>query len=141
MVKQWCLVFVLLVVDTTLGEECGNWEHLHSFREVKWERWSVKDSIFWFVLIKTIARQGESQIPLCKPSDGKLFFRPSTSYNKLFDIVAFRILSNIHDGTPLPKQPMAWRRLLFPPKSSTAAVWLDFKCASDWKDALNICCK
>ena len=141
MVKQWWLVFVLLAVDTTDGEECGIWEHLRSFREVKWERWSVKDSIFWFVLIKTIARQGESQIPLCKPSDGKLFFRPSTSYNKLFDIVAFRILSNIYDWTPLPKQPMAWRRLLFPPKSSTVAVWLDFKCASDWKDALNICCK
>ena len=48
-----------------------------------------------------IRRQGESKITLCNPSGGKLFLRPSSSYNKLLDRIAFRILSNIHDGTLL----------------------------------------
>ena len=30
------MVFVLLGVDTPLGNGCGIWEHSHSFREVKW---------------------------------------------------------------------------------------------------------
>ena len=33
--NQWWLVFVLLGVDATLGDEYEIWEHLHSFREVK----------------------------------------------------------------------------------------------------------
>ena len=32
---QWWLVFVLLEVDATLGDECEIWEHLHSYRDVK----------------------------------------------------------------------------------------------------------
>ena len=48
-------------------------------------------------------RQGESKIPLCNPSGGKLLLKPSSSYNKLLVRVAFRILSNIHDGALLGK--------------------------------------
>ena len=33
--SQWWFVFILLGVDATLGNECGIWEHLHSFRELK----------------------------------------------------------------------------------------------------------
>ena len=29
------MVFVLLGIEATLGNACGIWEHLHSFREVK----------------------------------------------------------------------------------------------------------
>ena len=32
---EWWLVFVLLGVDTTLGDGCGIWQHIHSFREVE----------------------------------------------------------------------------------------------------------
>ena len=106
MVKNWWLVFVLLAVNATLEEECGIWEHLHSFRELKWDRWSVKDPIFWFVLVKRIKRKGGSKISLCNPSDGKLFFRPSAIYDKLFDRVAFRILSNMNTSETLFFYPL-----------------------------------
>ena len=36
-------------------------------------------------------------------SDGKFVLRPFSSYNKLLDRVAFRILSNIHDEAFLRK--------------------------------------
>ena len=36
--RQKWLVYVLLEFDAAVGEGCGIWEHLHSFREVKWER-------------------------------------------------------------------------------------------------------
>ena len=74
------------------------------------------------MLIKRIKKQGESKIPLCNPSDGKLLLRPSASYNKLFGRIALRILSNIQDGALLQKQATALRRWLFPQKSSTADV-------------------
>ena len=34
--SQWWLVFVLLGVDATLGDGCGIWEQLHSFRKMKY---------------------------------------------------------------------------------------------------------
>ena len=34
-------------VDATLGDRCGIWEHLHSFKEVKWRR-GVSPFILWF---------------------------------------------------------------------------------------------
>ena len=45
--------------------------------------------------------QGESKIPLRNPSGGQLLLRPSASYNKLLDRVAFRILSSIHEDLHL----------------------------------------
>ena len=35
MVKPMVVGFFLLEVDSTFGDKCGIWEHLHSFREVK----------------------------------------------------------------------------------------------------------
>ena len=67
---------------------------------------SVQDFMFlilFLVLIKGIMRQGESKIPLHNPSGGKLFLRPSTSYNKLLGEVKFRTLLNIHNGAFLQK--------------------------------------
>ena len=32
---QWRVILALLGVDATLGDGCGIWEYLHSFREVK----------------------------------------------------------------------------------------------------------
>ena len=46
-------------------------------------------------------RQGEYKIPII--NGGKLLRRFSSSYRKLLDRVAFRILSNINDGAPLRK--------------------------------------
>ena len=54
--------------------------------------------------------QGEFKIPLCDSNDGELFLKPFASYNKILDGVAFRILSTIHDGAFLQKQPTALRR-------------------------------
>ena len=42
------------------------------------------------------------KIPLCNPS-GRMFLRTSLSYNNLLGRVAFKILSNIHDGALLQK--------------------------------------
>ena len=50
-----------------------------------------------------IRRQRESKITLCNASGGKFLLRPSSSYNKLLGRIAFRILSNIHDGAFLGK--------------------------------------
>ena len=41
--------------------------------------------ILSLVYVKRIRRQGESKISLCNPSAGRLRFRPSLSYNKLFN--------------------------------------------------------
>ena len=70
-----------------------------------WTQGQSKANFFGFCLvqIKINKRQVESKIPLCNPSDGKLLLRSSASYNKLLDRVAFRILSNIHDGALLQK--------------------------------------
>ena len=61
-----------------------------------------------------IRRLGESTIPLCNSNGGKLLLRPSSSYHKLLGRVASRILSNIlskiHDGVLLRKQPTASRQ-------------------------------
>ena len=65
---------------------------------------------------------GESKIPLCKPSGGKLLLRPSLSSNELLHRVAFRLLSNIHDGAPLGKKPLALTGWLFLQKGSTTDV-------------------
>ena len=69
---------------------------------------SVQDQCFTLlllclVLIKRIRRQGVSEIALCNPSGAKLPVRPSSTYNKLLGRIAFRILSNIHDGALLQK--------------------------------------
>ena len=61
------------------------------------------------VLLKEIRTRDEPKmqegykIPLRNPSGGKLLLRSSSSYNKLLGRVAFRILSNIHEGAPLQK--------------------------------------
>ena len=81
--------------------------------------------VLWLMWMKRIRRQGESKIPLCNLSDGKLL--RSVSYNNLLDRVAFKILSIIHDGA-----------FPFLEKSSTADVRLDSKCTSDWKSAVNV---
>ena len=47
------------------------------------------------------------------------------------DRVALRTLSNIHDGTPLRKQPTALTGWLFPQKRFTLDFWPDFKYGSD----------
>ena len=137
-------------VDDTLVDGCGNWEHLHSFREVKCLQGCSKtlwmgikilwlfisggmkflklvedsDSAYcfgynpgvrgehptiqllwatarplvtrvsliylrnrWVFLVTAVNQvnriQGESKIPLCNSSGGKLLLRPSSSYNKL----------------------------------------------------------
>ena len=55
-------------------------------------------SCFFCVWCKSREKEVEFKIPLCNPSGGELLIRPSSSYNKLLGRVAFRILSNIHDG-------------------------------------------
>ena len=70
-----------------------------------------------------------------------ILLRPSASYNKLLGRVAFRILSEFHDGDLLGKYPTALRRWLFSQKSSPVDVWLDSKCASDWKGGENVGCR
>ena len=50
---------------------------------------------------KELKRQGEYKIP--NTNGGKLLRRFSSSYRKLLETVAFRILSNINDGSPLQK--------------------------------------
>ena len=64
-----------------------------------------------FHLLVFCRRKGESKVPLCNPSDGKLFLKPA-SYNKLLDRVAFRILSNVS----FAKTPNDL-------KTSTASAW------------------
>ena len=76
------------------------------------------------VWIKIIKREGESKIPLCNPSGGKILLRASASYNKLLGRAAFRILPDFHDGVPLRKQPASLRHWLFPQKATTADVKL-----------------
>ena len=49
------------------------------------------------------------------------------------DRLTFRIPSNINDGAPLRKQPMALTHRLFPQKSSTADLEPDSKCGSPWR--------
>ena len=59
---------------------------------------SVEDFVLLFlcsVWITRIRRLGESKIPLCDPSGGRLFQRPPLSYNKLLRRATLRILSNI----------------------------------------------
>ena len=57
--KQWWVAFVVLGVDATLGDECGIWEHLHSFREVKWGRGvSQKLNVLVFVYFKSRELRG-----------------------------------------------------------------------------------
>ena len=79
-VSQWWVVLVLLGVYDALVDVCGLWEHLRSFRKVKW-RSGVSPRFHLLVLclvhIKQIRRQGESKIPLRNPSDMKLLLRPS----------------------------------------------------------------
>ena len=75
---------------------------------------------------------------MCNSSGCKLLLRLFLSYNnKVLSRVAFRILSNIlsniHNGALLHKQPTALKCWLFPQKSFTAQVRLDFKCASEWR--------
>ena len=50
-----------------------------------------------------IRRQGGSKIALWNPNGEKLFLISFSSYNKLLGRIAFRILSNIHDGALLEK--------------------------------------
>ena len=45
------------------------------------------------VEINRIRRQDESKIPLCNPSGGNFFLRPSASCNKLMGRITFRIVS------------------------------------------------
>ena len=54
--------------------------------------------VVFLVETRRTRRQGESEIPLCKPSGGKLLLRPSSDYNRLLESVACRTLSNIYDG-------------------------------------------
>ena len=86
---------------------------------------SVEDFILSFLCESRElgGRQGESNIPLCNPSGGKILLRAPTSYNKVLDRVAFRILSNIHDGAPMRKQPTALRHWQFPQKIPKLDVW------------------
>ena len=96
----------------------------------------VQDFILLFRVNQENLGAGESKIPLCDPSGRKLLLRPSSSYNKLMGWVAFRILSKIHNGALLQKQSTVLACWLFLQKNSNADVWLDFKCAFDWR-----CCK
>ena len=57
--------------------------------------------VFVFGVIKRISRHVEYKIP--NINDGKFIRRFSRSYRELLDRVAFRILSSINDGAPLPK--------------------------------------
>ena len=45
--SEWWLIFVLLGIDATLGDGCGIWEHLHSFRKWNKDTGSVENFIFW----------------------------------------------------------------------------------------------
>ena len=49
------------------------------------------------------------------------------------DRVTFRIPSNINDGAPLQKQPMALTCRLFPQKISTTDLQPVSICGSDWR--------
>ena len=66
--------------------------------------------VFLFGVNKKNLEVGESLILLCKLCSRKLLFRPFSSCNKLLDRVAFRLLSNIHDGARLRKQPTTLTR-------------------------------
>ena len=66
---------------------------------------------------KELGGWGSPGLP-CLNQVGKSFVRPTSNYNKLLGRVAFRILSNIHDGALLRKQPTALTRWLFPKKIS-----------------------
>ena len=57
--------------------------------------------VFVIGVNQSIGKQGEYKIPSI--NGGKLFRRFSSSYRKLLDRVAFRILSNINDGATLRK--------------------------------------
>ena len=59
--------------------------------------------IFVFGVNQEEKKAGGVQDSLVLPSGGKLLLGPSSSYNKLLGRVAFRILSNIHDGS-LPRK-------------------------------------
>ena len=56
--------------------------------------------------VARVMRQGESKIPLCNPSSGKILLRAFSSYNKLLGRVAYKIL---------PKHP----RWSFPTKTTS----------------------
>ena len=58
-------------------------------------------AVFVFGVNQKIGRQGEYKIPII--SGRKLLRRFSSSYRKLLDRAAFRILSNVNDGAPLRK--------------------------------------
>ena len=60
---------------------------LREFQKNVMRMWSQsKISFFGFVfVVKRIRRQGESKIPFCNPSDGKLLLRPSASDNKILE--------------------------------------------------------
>ena len=94
---------------------------------------AVQDLIFCFCVwckSRNFRRQGLSKIFSCNHSDGKLLLRPSTSYNRLLDKVASRILSNIHD-----------RALLRKYSTTIVDVRLESKCAFDWKGDVNEGCR
>ena len=61
---------------------------------------SVQEIIFWFCVwsnSRELQSKVSLKIPLFYPTDGNLLLKPSASYNKLLDGVAFGILLNIHD--------------------------------------------
>ena len=128
------VVFVLLEVDVSLGDGCEIWEHWHSFREMKCLLGCSKTLWFSFVvLLKEMRTRGESKISSywffwCKSGElggrgsprfpcvatvVKNFSSDLQSYNNVFGRVAFRLLSNIHDGALSQKQPTAWICWLF----------------------------
>ena len=51
-------------------------------------------------MVETKRVRGEMEYKIFNTSDGKLIWRFSSSYRKLLDRVAFKILSNINDGAP-----------------------------------------
>ena len=117
MVKQGRWVFVLLGVDATLGDKCGIWEHLHSFRKVKWGRrvsqrldplicvWyksrelrsrvgprfpcvtPVMESFFSDLLENKISYWIESHLVSCQTSMMKLFYKNSQRASPRFHCV------------------------------------------------------
>ena len=93
-------------------------------------------------LIKRIRKQGESKIPLCNPSGGKLPLRTSVSYNKLLGGGVFRTPQNIYDEAFFAKIVNGFKTLtVFLQKTYVADVRLVSKYASSWESALNVGCR
>ena len=145
MIKSMMVVFVLLEVDVTLAQFQGNEMSPGLFQDfmvfipgVTQENQDVghfKISCCCFGVNQDNWEAGELEIPLCNSSSGKLlrlfFVLISCLVESHLNFCQISTMEILHKNSQLPQHID-----YFCKKGLTTDVWLDSKCASDWR-----CCK